>query len=760
MNRPSKRKLGTIALVWIATKFLGVSSVRASDPTWSNTPINGTNFGAEVCVALNPSTFKDWILGCHVPNGSTICPATAGVGAFINSTSTWVTPTNKTLSIQFPCPGNCNPCSGYTAGTVSDPAVAWDHNGNAYFAAIGATTCAGLDFLEWRSTDKGSTWGVSETGNLDSTASSVINDGYSSSSDKPFIVFDQRTSGSYAGQQYAAYVDSGASNIYVKYLKATNGVSNWGSGANHSWQGPASFGTGGSNGSAFPSIAIGPNGEVYVIFVGIQTVTASPILYLTRSTDGGATFASPVAIHNYVGGKNSGNPNLLYMPPWPPSITVATTGVNSGTVYVSFDDTLAAANDWDIYVIHSTTSWSTFSSPVRVNDDQACTGRQQNYSKIVSGNNDSWLSVFWYDMRADSTGTYAYYYCAQSSDGGATFGKNIRVSDSTAAFPCYNFNPGSGNCTKCSQTNHNAYPGEYEGGAVCTGSNGSLIAAWSDNRGGTTSTTTTVQTQQLPDPIPQIKSISPSYGVASGTLSITISGVNMTPDGSHGPSSIVFSNCGITGTIGTSTSTTVPVTLAFPGAGSDCCAPPVGDYNFNLVYGGSPQYCPGTVKSDNVHFSVVASGTTLTSTPTATVMPNCSQTQTYTVTKTPTVTPTCATGCGAPVFATPTPPGSSNGPFPNPAASGSFVSFSWSTITASSQQSSPEMVILKLFSLDGRQISETRMELDSTRLSLAGIARGIYLWVAETPERKRLASGTLAVVSQDRRFLGGSPGGS
>lgn len=100
------------------------------------------------------------------------------------------------------------------------------------------------------------------------------------------------------------------------------------------------------------------------------------------------------------------------------------TGPYAGSVYVTWFDhskgegetLLAASHDHGV----------TWGAPVRVNDDA---GDHDQFMPAVSVGPDGTVDVSWYDRRDDPDNHVFHVYYAYSTDGGATFAPNLRVTD-------------------------------------------------------------------------------------------------------------------------------------------------------------------------------------------------------------------------------------------------------------------------------------------------------------------------------------------
>jgi hypothetical protein len=167
--------------------------------------------------------------------------------------------------------------------------------------------------------------------------------------------------------------------------------------------------------------AVGPNGELYVVWVRYLSFTQGEVV-VAKSTDRGRSFQAPVRaatfvpVNTEVPGYNRGFINDF------PRIDVARSGPYKGEVYVSFHS--AAASLADAYLTHSPDGFS-WSAPVRVNDDPT----DYQFWPAVAVEPGGNVDVIWYDRRLDPGTAITNTFWSQSTDNGATFRPNVRVSD-------------------------------------------------------------------------------------------------------------------------------------------------------------------------------------------------------------------------------------------------------------------------------------------------------------------------------------------
>ena len=158
--------------------------------------------------------------------------------------------------------------------------------------------------------------------------------------------------------------------------------------------------------------AIGPKGEVYVVWAG-------PLgLVLDKSLDGGLTFGKDKVIGNIPGGWDFGVQNLERANGMPTTGVDLSDGPNKGTLYVNWID--ARNGDPDVFVMYSRDGGNTWSGPVRVNDDPVKNGKEQFFTWMSIDPIDGSVNVVFYDRR-DTTGATTGLTLARSVDGGRTF---------------------------------------------------------------------------------------------------------------------------------------------------------------------------------------------------------------------------------------------------------------------------------------------------------------------------------------------------
>src|SRR5437763_570517 len=237
----------------------------------------------------------------------------------------------------------------------------------------------------------------------------------------------------------------------------------------------------GSNNCTYGDVAIGPAGQVMQVCSLTESGQGGGKLFVNVDPDGlgPSGFGSRVFVADtHVGGFD-------FIPAQPDRSVDAepglawdrTGGSHNGRVYLVYTlEHPNESNNMDIYVRYSDDNGATWSSPVRVNDDN--TKNSQFLPKISLDPTTGNLAVVWYDSRIDlGTGgpgdtagvpnDDAQFWGAFSTNAGQTFTPNIQIS--------------AGTSNSHDSGNHIAY-GDYTGLSLC---GGIAHPAWADNSNST-----------------------------------------------------------------------------------------------------------------------------------------------------------------------------------------------------------------------------------------------------------------------------------
>lgn len=386
----------------------------------------------ETALAVNPTDHDNWVGGANDYSGPIILDgrAQSSCGFYFTKDSgqTWgggLLPTQE----------------GYTGG--GDPSVAFDSSGNVYYACLHfELTLPDFDLgnsaiFVFKSTDGGETFGAPTE-----LVSNATSPGFH---DKEFIAV-----GALTGKVYVAWVHPGASN--VRLAGSDDGAASFDAPApadnvfvndaeNSSNQGPviATFGF------------MDPDGSNEHIYVAWMDLDQNRILF-DRSTNGGTSFGtdevvegsvvqfpvrpvgSGIGVSNRVSlvgefGDAEENPQNAFRANSFPSMAVCNNPSSPyyGHIYIVYADN--RFGDGDIFFKRSEDggqSWpGTFTR--RINDDAQGNGKDQ-FFPWVSVDENCKVNVSFYDRRDDPANLRFHLYFSHSTDSGANFSPNARVS--------------------------------------------------------------------------------------------------------------------------------------------------------------------------------------------------------------------------------------------------------------------------------------------------------------------------------------------
>ncbi len=159
------------------------------------------------------------------------------------------------------------------------------------------------------------------------------------------------------------------------------------------------------------------------------------IIYVDKSTNGGVSWGKDVAAATThagfgtdigcVGGRSQGPAHALKVGP-------------SGALYLVYADPVSSPGSnrgFDILLTKSTDGGLTWSTPETLNDD---TGSADQFHPTLSvdsnGTGGDKVTVTFYDRRDDPSNCLAYVYGTQSTDGGATWSANVRLTSAQSNF--------------------------------------------------------------------------------------------------------------------------------------------------------------------------------------------------------------------------------------------------------------------------------------------------------------------------------------
>ena len=217
------------------------------------------------------------------------------------------------------------------------------------------------------------------------------------------------------------------------------------------WNVPVTIRETDSNVGAIP--AVGPDGTVYLVWVGGPGDAVKAKLFFSKSTDGGVSWTRPRKLLKF---RALGVPNQRVGGPLP---SFAVDPV-SGALYIGWEDRRWTGVD-QATIISSRDGGESWSEPRRVSDgpDDA-----PSYTVSVATNTEGQVAVSYYSLRNDPQRRFAAdKYCSISVDGGVSFRPATRLTSE------------SFDVRFAAQAGGNYFLGDYAG---LTGTGRSFQALW------------------------------------------------------------------------------------------------------------------------------------------------------------------------------------------------------------------------------------------------------------------------------------------
>lgn len=343
----------------------------------------------------------------------------------------------------------------------SDPGVAFDTHGNVYYSYIV------VFFNRTFQSIQGTEMAVAKSSDGGKTWPQVtffnFNSGNGKFNDKPMIAVDTNPNSPFRDNVYVAWdtasTGKSSANDDLVFSRSTDG------GLTFSTPVALNNHQGGPTAVIGADPFVGPDGEVYVAWHDVQ----NNVLAFNSSFDGGVTFGQQQTIAPTVVAFDDAIPAeasrhaLLY----PACGADRSVGAHRGTLYCSWMDE-TASNGSDIFVAHSTNQGANWDSPVRVNDDPAGVRKDQFNQWLSVDPVTGAVDLSWTDARNDPSDIKTDTYFSSSTDGGLSFAANVKVTTAMSDESTNNPFADAGN-----------QYGDYEG-LVAYG--GSAHPVWTDGR--------------------------------------------------------------------------------------------------------------------------------------------------------------------------------------------------------------------------------------------------------------------------------------
>ena len=413
---------------------------------------------AEPSITSDPANHNAMVVG-YIDSGSDSVP---GVSRSTDGGKSWAAPSGGAL---LPHPPGLAWGSRTGVGQVAggDPGLAWGTGNTVYYSTLGAPdnsrpatpgVCNVGGLYVYRSTDGGNTWTVPAGGPAAPNTQTVFRD-------KDLLAADSNPASSHAGTVYLAWSDDQYSgcpqnfgtNFVTRSIMFSRSID-----GGVSWSTPISLGSGCLE-AAIP--AVGADGSVYVAWFDCNSGDRELV---RKSTDGGVTFSPAVAAAS--GLMRCPNPlpgaSFRVDAEYP---SIATDPTDATRVYVAWSSCTATSQS-DVFLSRSTDGGATWSpTALRVNDDGTSNPRDQ-FFPAITVDDQGVVRAMWGDDRLDTVNPGGHDYdifAAASTDHGASFGPNVRVTTQSS-------DPDAGN--------GGTFIGDYFGIAACG------TPVWDDTRNG------------------------------------------------------------------------------------------------------------------------------------------------------------------------------------------------------------------------------------------------------------------------------------
>ena len=277
----------------------------------------------------------------------------------------------------------------------SDPVLGFDTTGNVYYNSL---SVIGNDWHTdtYISSNGGANWGAPN---------------FSYGGDKAWFTID-RSGGSGNGHLYEAWSTAGNNFFPNQFSRSTNGGLNW---LNPIQILPQQ--------QVWGTLAVGPNGDLYVSGQDNNSI------YVSKSTNAKFPGMSPTfdfTVNVPLGGSFASftdpNPGGLVGQVW--IATDSSNGPTRGNVYVLCSMDPPGSDPLNVYIARSENGGTTWSAPVRVNDDPAGNNAWQWFGTMSVAPNGR-IDAVWNDTRNTGQTNLSQTFYSYSLDGGRTWSKNV-----------------------------------------------------------------------------------------------------------------------------------------------------------------------------------------------------------------------------------------------------------------------------------------------------------------------------------------------
>ncbi len=374
---------------------------------------------------------------------------------------------------------------GAGGNNSGDPGTAIGRNGRWYVNYISNPGGQGVAFSD----NDGANW-----------TTKTISPNPGSLADKNHFWIDNAETSTYEGNVYCAWTDFGGSNdSEIVFSRSIDDGETW------STRVPISNAVNAGSHNQGVNINSGPNGEVYCVWAIYNNWPSDEgAIGFARSLDGGATWEPAVRIITNIRGIRTTETSKNHRVNSFPVIACDVSGGSfNGNLYVTWSNVgtpgqNSAADGIDVYMIRSSDNGTTWTTPIRINQNTYGEGKEHYFPWITCDPVTGTLSTVFYGDR-NVNANQCETFCANSYDGGDTW-EDFKVSD-VAFTP----SPISGLAS--------GYMGDYLG---ITARDGRVYPVWPDNRSGHIMSYTSVyETSTLSKPMNLTAQVEFATGITS-----------------------------------------------------------------------------------------------------------------------------------------------------------------------------------------------------------------------------------------------------
>lgn len=300
-------------------------------------------------------------------------------------------------------------------GVWGDPVMAVDTAGRFYFFHLSNATNWIDRIVCQRSFNQGKNWDQGTFMGLNG----------SKAQDKHWVVVDRKTNAFYV--TWTQFDHYGSSNTQdssvILFSSSFDSGATWSAAQRINATAGDCLDEDGTVEGAVP--AVGPQGELYVTWAGHEKI------YFNKSIDKGKTWEGERVIATMPGGWDIKIPGIYRANGLPVLQCDLSGGPRNGYLYLNWTDQRNGADDTDVWLMISPDGGTTWSNPIRVNNDSPLVKAQQFFSWMTVDQANGDLYFVFYDRRnyPQGAGNETEVFLAISKNGGQSF-KNVRISES------------------------------------------------------------------------------------------------------------------------------------------------------------------------------------------------------------------------------------------------------------------------------------------------------------------------------------------